>query len=89
MRCHKCGIRGVAQFTQKVKRHIHIIIIISAGGLRLSGKAERHARFIKEEATEPQSQDEKTVCVDDEPRVVLTPHLPLQNASKALSGASH
>ena len=44
-------ITGVLHtFGSDLKRHVHVHFIVSAGGLKLSGKAERFTRYIKRKA---------------------------------------
>ena len=49
-------------FGSDLKRHAHIHFIISAGGLKLSGKAERFSRFMKRKQLDPKAKM-KSVCV--------------------------
>lgn len=49
-------------FGSDLKRHVHIHFIISAGGLKLSGKAERFSRFMKRKQLDPKAKM-KSVCV--------------------------
>lgn len=55
-------------FGSDLKRHIHIHVIISAGGLLLSGKAERFTRFMKRKKKDPSAKQEELVVVTDNPR---------------------
>ena len=52
-------------FGSDLKRHIHIHCIISAGGLKLTGKAERYTRFIERKQQDPKATPKK-VAVDME-----------------------
>nr|VFJ94524.1 MAG: Putative transposase [Candidatus Kentron sp. LFY] len=54
-----------------MKRHIHIHFIVSAGGLKLSGKAERFTRYIKRKAknrrAKKRAKKKKVTVLLDEP----------------------
>lgn len=53
-------------FGSDLKRHVHIHFIISAGGLKLSGKAERFTRYVKRKAKNPRARKKKvSVLMDD------------------------
>ena len=47
-------------FGSDLKRHVHIHVIINAGGLKLSGKQERHTRFIKRKSKKPKATIKKS-----------------------------
>jgi hypothetical protein len=57
-------------FGSDLKRHIHIHLIISAGGLKLSGKAERITRFIERKRKNPKAKKRKVSVVTDNPEWV-------------------
>ena len=63
-------------FGSDLKRHIHIHVIISAGGLKLSFKAERLTRFIKRKMKDPSVKQEKPVVVMDDPEWIPWIHFP-------------
>lgn len=54
-------------FGSDLKRHIHIHCIVSAGGLKLTGKAERYTRFIKRKKKDPRAKKKKVSVVEDNP----------------------
>ncbi len=54
-------------FGSDLKRHIHIHCIVSAGGLKLTGKAGRLARFIKRKKKNPKAKVKKVSAVEDSP----------------------
>ncbi|MBF0095775.1 MAG: transposase [Magnetococcales bacterium] len=55
-------------FGSDLKRHVHIHIIISAGGLMLSGKAERYTRFIERKKKDPTAKQREVFVVTDNPQ---------------------
>lgn len=55
-------------FGSDLKRHIHIHIIISAGGLMLSGKAERFTRFRERKRLDKRAKKVKVSVVVDNPK---------------------
>ncbi|MBF0117112.1 MAG: transposase [Magnetococcales bacterium] len=57
-------------FGSDLKRHVHIHIIISAGGLMLSGKAERYTRFMDRKRKNPKAKKRIVTVVTDNPRWV-------------------
>ena len=57
-------------FGSALNRHIHIHLIISAGGLKLSGKAERITRFIKRKRKNPKAKKKLFTVVTDKPEWV-------------------
>jgi hypothetical protein len=63
-------------FGSDLKRHIHVHVIISAGGLKLSFKAERFTRFIKRKMKDPSVKQEKPVVVMDDPEWIPWIHFP-------------
>jgi hypothetical protein len=52
-------------FGSDLKRHVHIHCILSAGGLKLTGKQERYTRFKKRKMKDPKAKM-KPVSVDTE-----------------------
>lgn len=54
-------------FGSDLKRHIHIHFIISAGGLKLSGKQERYTRYVKRKKKDPRATMKKFTVVVDNP----------------------
>ncbi len=55
-------------FGSDLKRHVHIHIIISAGGLMLSGKAERYTRLMERRRKNPKAKERIVTVVTDNPR---------------------
>ncbi len=54
-------------FGSDLKRHVHIHCIVSAGGLKLTGKAERFIRFTKRKKKNPKANSKKVSVVEDHP----------------------
>ena len=54
-------------FGSDLKRHVHIHVIISAGGLKLSGKAERYTRFKQRKQRNPKARLKKVSVLTDNP----------------------
>jgi hypothetical protein len=54
-------------FGSDLKRHIHIHCIVSAGGLKLTGKAERFIRFAKRKKKNPKAKKKKVSVVENNP----------------------
>ena len=54
-------------FGSDLKRHVHIHVIISAGGLKLSGKAERYTRFEQRKQRNPKAKMKKVSVLIDNP----------------------
>jgi len=74
-------------FGSDLKRHIHIHCIISAGGLKLTGKAERYTRFKKRKQRDPKAKKKKVSVVTENPEWVpwsKFPHPMLQKRYQAL-----
>ena len=69
-------------FGSDLKRHIHIHVIISSGGLMLSFKAERFTRFIKRKMKDPSAKQEKPVVVMDDPKWISWIHFPYKMLQK-------
>lgn len=55
-------------FGSDLKRHVHIHIIVSAGGLMLSGKAERYTRFMARLRKNPKAKKKVVAVVTDTPK---------------------
>ncbi|MCP4491274.1 MAG: transposase [Gammaproteobacteria bacterium] len=54
-------------FGSDLKRHVHIHCIVSAGGLKLTGKAERAIRFAERKKNNPKAKKKKVSVVEDGP----------------------
>ncbi len=54
-------------FGSDLKRHVHVHVIISAGGLKLSGKAERYTRFEQRKQRNPKARIKKVSVLIDNP----------------------
>jgi len=54
-------------FGSDLKRHVHIHCIVSAGGLKLTAKAERFIRFTKRKKKNPKAKSKKVSVVEDHP----------------------
>ena len=55
-------------FGSDLKRHVHIHFIISAGGLKLSDKAERRSRYLKRKKKDPRAKRRKVSVLVDKPQ---------------------
>ena len=74
-------------FGSDLKRHVHVHIIISAGGLKLSGKAERFTRFIKRKQRDPKAKMKTVSVLTENPEWIpwsIFPHKMLQKRYQAL-----
>lgn len=74
-------------FGSDLKRHVHVHVIVSAGGLKLSGKQERYTRFIKRKAKDPRATMKKVSVLVDNPSWVpfsSFPYKVLQKRYQAL-----
>lgn len=74
-------------FGSDLKRHVHIHFIISAGGLKLSGKAERYTRFIRRKAKDPSAKMRTIRVLEEDPRWIswsTFPYRMLQKRYQAL-----
>ena len=74
-------------FGSDLKRHVHIHFIISAGGLKLDGKAERFTRFIKRKQVNPKATMKKVSVLMENPEWVpfsTFPYKMLQKRYQAL-----
>ena len=69
-------------FGSDLKRHIHVHVIISAGGLKLSFKAERFTRFIKRKQKDPRAKQEQPVVDVDDPQWIPWIHFPFKMLQK-------
>ena len=69
-------------FGSDLKRHVHIHVIISAGGLKLSGKAERYTRFEKRKQRNPKARTKKVSVLTDNPEWVPLTHFPYKMLQK-------
>ena len=54
-------------FGSDLKRHVHIHCIVSAGGLKLTGKAERFIRLAKRKKKNPKAKIKKVSVEEDHP----------------------
>ena len=54
-------------FGSDLKRHVHIHCIVSAGGLKLTGKAERIARYHQRKKNNPKARKKKVAVEEDHP----------------------
>ncbi len=54
-------------FGSDLKRHVHIHCIVSAGGLKLTGKAERFIRLAKRKKKNPKAKIKKVSVAEDHP----------------------
>jgi hypothetical protein len=82
------AITGVLHtFGSDLKRHIHVHFIVSAGGLKLSGKAERFTRYTKRKKKNPRVKENKPTVLVDEPEWVhwsFFPHKMLRKRYQSL-----
>jgi hypothetical protein len=82
------AITGVLHtFGSDLKRHVHTHFILSAGGLKLDGKAERFTRFQQRQQRNPKATPRKVRVLTENPQWVshsLFPHKMLQKRYPAL-----
>lgn len=74
-------------FGSDLNRHVHIHCIISAGGLKLNGKAERLTRFIKRKQQNPKATMKKVAVLMENPEWIpwsIFPYKMLQKRYQAL-----
>jgi len=69
-------------FGSDLKRHVHIHCIISAGGLKLNGKAERFTRFIKRKQRDPKASIKKVSVLMENPEWVSWSNFPYKMLQK-------
>ncbi len=69
-------------FGSDLKRHVHVHVIISAGGLRLSGKAERYTRFIERKKRDPEAAMKKVSVLTKNPQWVPWSKFPYKMLQK-------
>ncbi len=63
-------------FGSALNRHIHVHLIISAGGLKLTGKAERITRYIERKRKNPKAKKRIVSVVTDKPEWVKCNYFP-------------
>jgi hypothetical protein len=69
-------------FGSDLKRHVHVHVIISAGGLKLSGKAERYTRFEKRKQKNPKAKTKKVSVVTNNPEWIPWTKFPYKMLQK-------
>jgi len=69
-------------FGSDLKRHVHIHIIISAGGLKLSEKAERYTRFNKRKQRNPKAKMKEVSVLTNNPEWVPWTKFPYKMLQK-------
>jgi hypothetical protein len=69
-------------FGSDLKRHIHIHCIVSTGGLKLTGKAERLTRFVKRKKKNQKAKKKKVSVVEDNPSWVECHFFPYKMLQK-------
>lgn len=69
-------------FGSDLKRHVHIHCIISAGGLKLTGKQERYTRFIKRKVKNPKAKMRKVVVKTNNPEWISWNKFPYKMLQK-------
>jgi len=69
-------------FGSDLKRHVHIHCIVSAGGLKLTGKAERLTRFVKRKKKNPKIKKKKVSVIEDNPSWVECHFFPYKMLQK-------
>ncbi len=67
-------------FGSDLKRHVHVII--SVGGLKLSGKAERYTLFEKRKQRNPKARTKKVSVLTNNPEWVLWTKFPYKMLQK-------
>ncbi len=74
-------------FGSDLKRHIHIHCIVSAGGLKLNGKAERITRYCQRKKNNPKARKKKVTVEEDNPKWItyhMFPYKMLRKRYQAL-----
>lgn len=74
-------------FGSDLKRHIHIHCIVSAGGLKLNGKAERITRYRQRKKNNPKARKKKVSVEEDNPKWItyhMFPYKMLRKRYQAL-----
>ena len=74
-------------FGSDLKRHVHIHCIVSAGGLKLTGKEERITRYRQRKKKNPKAKKKKVAVAEDRPSWVscrMFPYKMLQKRYQAL-----
>jgi len=69
-------------FGSDLKRHIHIHCIISAGGLKLTGKQERYTRFLKRKKQNRRAKMKKVTVKTKNPKWVACSFFPYKMLQK-------
>ena len=69
-------------FGSDLKRHVHIHVIISAGGLKLTGKAERYSRYIARKKKDPRAKMKKVSVLTENPEWISWTKFPYQMLQK-------
>jgi hypothetical protein len=69
-------------FGSDLKRHIHIHCIISAGGLKLSGKQERYVTYIKRKKRNSRAKKKKITVLTNKPKWVSHSFFPYKMLHK-------
>ncbi len=69
-------------FGSDLKRHVHVHVIISAGGLKLSGKAERYTRFEKRKQRNPKARTKKVSVLTHHPEWISWTQFPYKMLQK-------
>jgi hypothetical protein len=60
-------------FGSDLKRHVHIHIIMSAGGLKLNAKAERYTRYKERKQQDPRAKMKKVSVLTENPEWISYP----------------
>lgn len=60
-------------FGSDLKRHVHIHIIMSAGGLKLNAKAERYTRYQERKQKDPRAKMKKVSVLTENPEWISYP----------------
>jgi hypothetical protein len=69
-------------FGSDLKRQVHIHCLLSAGGLKLTGKAERFTRFIKRKQRDPHAKREKVSVLMENPEWIPWSNFPYKMLQK-------
>ena len=86
MNCREPDGLGFSTFSCPVHpseiRHVHVHIIVSAGGLKLSGKAERYTRFEQRKQQNPKARMKKVSVLTNNPEWIPWTKFPYQMLQK-------
>ncbi len=77
-----CDTAVLHTFGSDLKRHVHVRVIISAGGLKLSGKAERYTRFEQRKQRNPKAKTKNVSVLTNNPEWIPWTKFPYKMLQK-------